>query len=99
MVGTPAQTQQILRAEGNARQRAAKAIALDIVIQLLARLHSALGERERQRVVARPELLQALGKCARQFLRGDFFRLELLCSIPEMVEKNSSSSKRAMFRL
>ena len=64
--------QQILCAERNALQRAAVALALQLFVHVAGAADGGLGERQRERIVARPQLLQPLGEGAHQLVYGEF---------------------------
>ena len=86
------EAEQILGAERNALQRPAQASALEILIHFLAPCGCACcGQRQRQRIVARPELFQASREGARQF-HGRESRLAFSRAFSSaMVAKKTSS--------
>ncbi len=69
-------------------QRAAQAAALDVLVHGFGLLQGLLQQRQRQRVVARTELLQALGEGARQFLGGDLLGFELRVQLADGGEED-----------
>ena len=70
----PGVGQQIFGSERNALQRPAEALALHVVVNIASGAASFLAKRKRERIVARPEPLQTIGKCVRQLERRKLFQ-------------------------
>src|ERR1035438_2970847 len=80
--------QQILHGIGDALQRAAQKAALEVLVHRAGLAQRLLFERQRQRVVARTELLQAFGESAGQLLGGKLLLDEAGVQLGHGCEEN-----------